>query len=105
MVGYAGRLHGRPELPQHVHTGPPISSPADSRPFVERRDPLDERPMVPLLVEDNEQTLTHREALRRWPAGPVDRLGVGREGLGGQAVDHRAHGRHPVAAQRQHLVE
>jgi hypothetical protein len=33
--------------------------------------------MVALLIEDNEQTLTHREALRLWPADPVDRLGVG----------------------------
>src|SRR6266545_3218417 len=32
--------------------------------------PFGELPVMPLLVEDDQQTLADREALRRWPPGP-----------------------------------
>jgi hypothetical protein len=55
--------------------------------------------MVPLLVEDSEQTLTQREALRGWPAAHLDRLGMGREGHLGQSRSTMSHAsRKPVGS-------
>src|SRR4051794_31518449 len=67
--------------------------------------PLREQPVVPLLVEHDQQAVLHREAPCRWPPVAVDRLGVRGQGLVGEPVDDRAHGGHPVATQPQHLVE
>src|SRR5687767_4026358 len=50
--------------------------------------PIGVHPVLPLLVEDDPQAVTHRVAARRRPSGRVDRFGVAVERLVGQALDH-----------------
>jgi len=61
--------------------------------------------VLPLFVENAEQTLTHRVAAGLRPAWSLDRLGVAVQRLVGQALDDAAHGEHPVTAQLEHRVE
>jgi hypothetical protein len=61
--------------------------------------------VLPFFVEDDEEAFADREAAGRRPAWCVDRFGADVQRRVGQAVDELAHGGHPVAAQREDLLE
>src|SRR4051794_9125471 len=67
--------------------------------------PLGVEAVFPLLGEDDEETLAHREPARRWPAGSLDRLRVAGQGLLGETVDDLPDGGHPIPTQFEDRVQ
>lgn len=66
---------------------------------------LCEEAVYPFLVEDGEQALAHRIAVRRRPARCIDGFGVAVQRFIGQPCEIVANGGHPLATEREHRVE
>ena len=73
--------------------------------FQDVQVPLGIEPVLPLLVEDAQEALTHRVAAASGHSGPSTGLGVAVQRLVGQAVEDLAHGGHPVTTQLEDHVE